>query len=254
MGKYVVFMMVLSLFVDILLLTGAGRLAGRQLRWHRAMSAALAGAVHKGLCMTPALSVLNHILIRVFMMAGVGIIAFGWRRRDLRPAVTYAVLQMALSGLISGAEKGSPWPVLAGSVALWLLCSFGCRDLGEKIIPAELTNRGRTVKIRALVDTGNLLKDPVTGESVLVVCNKLGIILAGLTEKQIADPIHTLLEHPDLGFRLLPYHTVGKTHGMMLAMKIDNVKIRGQKAGNLIAFAPNGLSMQKEYQALAGGI
>ena len=149
---------------------------------------------------------------------------------------------------------GNIWAVILSAVALWLLCIFGCGAKGGCIIPAELSNDGNTVKIQALIDTGNLLKDPVTGESVLVVCNKLGSILAGLSEKQIADPVQTLLELPNRGLRLLPYHTVGQKNGMMLAMKIDKVKLQGRNAGNLIAFAPYGLGIQKEYQALVGGV
>jgi len=251
--KYLAGMMVLSIFVDILLLTGAGKLtANRPYRFGLA-AAAVVGAVYKMLCMMPSMSGLNHLPIRLLVMAVMGALSFGWSPNVLRPVATFMVFQMALSGLASGAGMGNVWSVILSALALWLLCVFGQRQLRNCLIPAELTNGGNTVKIRALVDTGNLLKDPVTGESVLVVCNKLGSILAGLTEKQIADPIQTLLELPNLGLRLLPYHTVGQKNGMMLAMKIDKVKLRGQNAGNLIAFAPYGLEMQKEYQALAGG-
>lgn len=254
MGKYVAAMMVISWFVDILILAGTGRLAARRLQWSRGWLAALVGAAYKSLCLLPPLHFMNHMILRVCVMALLGIIAFGCRRGAMRAVVTFMVLQMALSGLVAGIGETRILPCLLGGIALWLLCAFGCRELGGRIIPAELTNRGRTVQIRALVDTGNMLKDPVTGESVLIVCNKLGIILAGLTESQIADPIQTLLENPHIGLRLLPYHTVGQKNGMMLAMKIDKIKLMGENAGNLIAFAPCGLSMQKEYQALTGGI
>lgn len=254
MGKYVAAMMVISWFVDMLILAGTARLAAIKLQWSRGTMGALIGAAYKGLCMIRAFSFLNHMLLRLFMMAIMGVIAFGCRRSSMRPVVTFMVLQMALSGLVAGMGEVRILPSLLGGIALWLLCAFGRRELGGKIIPVELTNRGKTVQIRALVDTGNMLKDPVTGEAVLVVCNKLGIILAGLTESQIADPIQTLMDHPHIGLRLLPYHTVGKNNGMMLAMKIDRIKLMGKNAGNLIAFAPSGLGMQKEYQALTGGI
>ena len=254
MEQTMVGMMVLSLLVDILLLTGAGKLTKTQPGRTGTIAAALVGAAYKGCCMIPQLSVLNHLTLRLFVLAVMGILAFGWRVGALRPVATFLVLQMALAGLVSGAGMGNIWPVILGGTALWLLCAVGFRQSCGNIIPAELTNGGQTVKIRALVDTGNLLRDPVTGESVLVVCSWLGAVLAGLTEKQISDPVQTLLEKPNHGLRLLPYHTVGQKHGMMLAMKIDEVKLRGQKAGNLIAFAPYGLGTQKEYQALAGGI
>lgn len=247
-------MMILSLFVDILLLAGAGKLTENKPYRVGMLGASLVGAAYKALCMMPALSGMNHLLIRLLILAIMGFLAFGWGRTAIRPAVAFVVLQMALAGLVSGAGMGSLWPVILSGGALWLLCVFGCSQYGGRIIPAELTNGGQTVKIRALVDTGNLLKDPVTGEAVLVVCNKLGAVLAGLTENQISDPVQTLLEMPDRRLRLLPYHTVGQRHGMMLAMKIDKVKLKGKSAGNLIAFAPYGLGTQKEYQALAGGI
>lgn len=254
MGKIMMGMMILSLLVDILLLAGAGELTAIKPNKAGVVAAALLGAVYKALCMIPQLVGLNHLLIRFLILAVMGILAFGWESAALRPVATFLVLQMALSGLVSGTGMGNIWSTILCGAALWLLCAFGYGQRSGRIIPAELTNCGHTVKICALVDTGNLLTDPLTGESVLVVCNQLGAILAGLTEDQISDPVQTLLEMPNHGLRLLPYHTVGQKHGMMLAMKIDAVKLRGQKTGNLIAFAPYGLGMQKEYQALAGGI
>lgn len=254
MGKIIIGMMILSLLVDILLLAGTGELTASKPNKAGVAAAALLGAVYKALCMMPRLSGLNHLMIRFLILTIMGILAFGWVYASLRPVATFLVLEMALAGLVSGAGMGNMWSTILCGAALWLLCAFGYGQRSGQIIPAELTNCGHTVKIRALVDTGNLLTDPLTGESVLVVCNQLGAILAGLTEDQISDPVQTLLEMPNHGLRLLPYHTVGQKHGMMLAMKIDAVKLRGQKTGNLIAFAPHGLGMQKEYQALAGGI
>lgn len=254
MQEYVIGIMVLSFIVDILLLMGAGKLTSHPMCWAGMFVAALLSAVYHALCIMPHLGQLNHLTIRLLVMGGMGAITFGWSKTFLRPMITFIVLQMALNGLVSGAEMGNVWPVLFGGLALWLMCIFGCPKTDGRIIPAELSHDGNTVKIHALVDTGNMLKDPVTGESVLVVCNKLGAILAGLTERQIADPIQTILERPNHRFRLLPYHTVGQKNGMMLAMKIDQVKLQGKKTGNLIAFAPYGLGLQKEYQALVGGV
>ena len=254
MEKQVAGMMVLSCFVDILLLTGAGKLTGYGICRSGMFAAALLGAGYKAACMIPCLSALNHMLVRLLAMILMGMLTFGWSKRALRPAAAFAVLQMALNGLVSGTEAGNIWPVLLSGMSLWLLCVFGYRLKGGSIIPAELSYEGNTVKIRALVDTGNLLKDPLTGEAVLVVCNQLGAMLAGLTEKQIEDPIQTMMEMPHHKLRLLPYHTVGQKSGMMLAMKIDQVKLQGKQAGNLIAFAPCGLGMQQDYQALVGGI
>jgi hypothetical protein len=40
---------------------------------------------------------------------------------------------------------------------------------------------------------------------------------------------------------------------MLMAIRLDGVKIGGREAGTLVAFTADGLGMDTEYQALAGG-
>ena len=103
----------------------------------------------------------------------------------------------------------------------------------------------------ALRDTGNTLKDPVTGADVLVVAQQVAEQITGLNSQQLSNPVESIGVIP--GLRLIPYRTVGQSGGMLLALRIQKVKIGKQWGSRLVAFAPNGLCADGRYQALTGG-
>ena len=82
----------------------------------------------------------------------------------------------------------------------------------------------RTVPLTALLDTGNTLKDPLTGDSVLVVDGSIAAQLlpdAGLSTASLADPAGLFAslseQYPFCRFRLIPYRAVGTVSGLLLA-------------------------------------
>ena len=101
------------------------------------------------------------------------------------------------------------------------------------------------------MDTGHSLRDPVTGSQVLIVGADVAQTLTGLSPQQLADPVRCMGKLP--GLRLIPYKTVGKSQGMLLAMQMPNGKI-GNRTGNiLVAFSPQVLDESGKFQALIGG-
>ena len=76
--------------------------------------------------------------------------------------------------------------------------------------------QGRKHHLQALVDTGNMLTDPLTGTQVLVLGAQLGKTLLGLEQPQLEDPIAAMQRNPMKGLRLLPYSSVGRHTGLML--------------------------------------
>jgi stage II sporulation protein GA (sporulation sigma-E factor processing peptidase) len=123
--------------------------------------------------------------------------------------------------------------------------------LGKHFVPVELSYGGEKVTLTALQDTGNSLRDPLTGQPVLVIGANAAQKLTGLTPEQIRDPAKALTALP--GLRLVPYRAVGRQNGMLLALKMDNVKIGAFRGSRVVAFAPEGLGENGEYQALTGG-
>ncbi len=137
---------------------------------------------------------------------------------------------------------------------VWLLCRVG---LGGEIsarryVPIQLRYGERTVEVMALRDTGNTLRDPITGEGVLIVSGKAGEKLTGLTVSQLRSPLDTLARRPIPGLRLIPYRTVGQSCAMLLGLRLNQVVIDGKTREAVVAFDPEG--MESEKMALIGGM
>ena len=157
---------------------------------------------------------------------------------------------MALGGIALGlGQKNIPSLILAaGGVAA--LCFFGFRGkLGKSFVPVELCYGENRIKLTALRDTGNSLRDPLTGQEILIISPRAATRLTGLTPSQLKDPAGSLGALP--GLRLVPYRAVGKA-GVLLAIRLQEAKVGTRQGAQLVAFAPDGLG-NGEYDALTGG-
>ena len=118
----------------------------------------------------------------------------------------------------------------------------------------ELSWGGKRERLLALRDTGNTLRDPVTGQSVLIVDAAAAWRLLGLTRQQLQKPVETVAAGEFPGLRLIPYSTVGQSNGMLAALRMENVMIDQWRGSTLVAFASAGLDAEGGYRALTGGV
>ena len=255
MTVYVDVVMGLNFMVDLLLLVGTNRLAGHPTVVHRTVSAAALGGLYGGMCMVPGFRFLGSTLWRMISLGLMGGIAFGFRKGMFRRIVLFVLLRMALGGIAMGVGRAGIASLILAALGLCVLCAMGFQGkLGMTCVPLELSHRGKRVRLTALRDTGNTLKDPVTGESVLIVGAEAAFELLGMTGQEVSSPVETLASGQYSGLRLIPYRAVGQSGGMLLAMRLDEVKLGGVRSNAMVAFTAEGLSGAGEYQALAGGI
>lgn len=126
---------------------------------------------------------------------------------------------------------------------------------------------GKSSKVKAMIDTGNLLKDPISRIPVIVVEKEM---IEGLVPKNILD--HTediivgkendILEELENSnwiakFRMIPFTSLGKQHGLLLGIKADKVEIFYEDSeleitSVIIGVYDKPLSKAKNYQALVG--
>lgn len=244
----------LNFLVDFLLLLGTNRLAGFPPCAARSAGAALFGSAYAAGCLVPGFAFLGNRLWRLVSLAAMGLLAFGWNAGALKRSGVFLVLSMALGGMALALGSGSFLRLTLTAAGLWLLCrvAFGGNVGGRTYVPVTIRQGGRAVALTALVDTGNTLRDPLTGESVLVIGPDPAGTLTGLTRDQLRAPLDTLARRPIPGLRLVPYRAVG-TEGFLLARRFPEVTIRGRTRQTLVAFAPEGLGENSLFQALTGG-
>lgn len=252
MTVYIDGVFLLNFLVDFLLLLASARLCGYPPRIPRILLSAALGGVYAACCLLPGFYFLGNILWRVVSLGLMAVIAYGASMSALRRGLVFAFLSLALGGAVMGMGKGGFLGLVCAAGVVCLLCVLGFRGRiwGTTYLPVELSYGGKRLCITALQDTGNTLRDPITGGSVLVVGADVAGELVGLTREQLRSPVESLGVLP--GLRLVPYHSVGK-NSFLLAMRLQHVKIGPWQGSSLVAFAPEGLNKEGAYQALTGG-
>ncbi len=240
--------------VNWFLLMGASRLCGCPAGPLRALTAAVAGGIYGGACLIPGFLFLGNLFWHTVILLCLALIAYGFQKSTLRRSMVFLLLNMAFGGFALRLGTVSWYTVIlsAGSVCILCIIGFRGRIHGTSYVPVELVLDGRQYRLTALRDTGNTLTDPVSGTPVLIIDGPTAEQITGLTAEQLRQPVETLARVP--GMRLIPYRSVGTPAGLLLARKIPGVTIGSWRGSRVVAFAPEKLSMNGEYQALTGGM
>ena len=254
MEVYLDLVMLMNFVVDLLLLWSANRLSGRPPGGKRTLLAAALGGIYAGCCLLPGISFLADAPCRIVSLVIMAFIAFGCNASALQRSALFVFLSMALGGLVYLLGKGGALSVLLSAGILCGLCLVGFRGrAGEReYVTVEITHRQKAVILTALLDTGNTLRDPVTGCGVLVADADTARRLLGLEEASLRDPVKAISEHP--GLRLIPYCAVGQPAGLLLGLKVDALRINGRVSEQIVAFAPQRIGRGAGYEALTGGV
>ena len=252
---YVDLVVLLNFLVDYLLLLGTNRLAGYPSQWGRSALAALLGGLYGGWCILPGFSFLGNALWRTVSLVLMAGIAFGGNRSTVQRGAVFVLLSMSLGGIAMGMGQRGFWMAVLASLAVWLLCRVGFRSpIGQReYVPVELCWAGRKVRVIALRDTGNTLRDPISGEQVLVAGADVAQELLGLTGEQLCHPLELLASGQIPGMRLIPYCAVGQPGSLLPAVRFEQAKIGDTYRNALVAFAPEVLAKGAVYRMLTGG-
>ncbi len=251
---YLDLVLLLNFTVDLLLLLGTNRLTGFPLQLRRCSLGAALGATYAGICILPGLHFLGNTLWRVVCLGGMACVAFGLDKSALRRGVVFVLLSMALGGIALGMGNGGFLPILGAAAGVFLMSRVGLRNrIGSvSCLPVEIQHQGQSVRLTALEDSGNALRDPVTGSSVLVVDGDVAGRLLRLTHEQLLHPVETLASGAVKGLHLVPFRSVGSA-GMLLAYRFTDVTVGKKRGSMLVAFAPETIGRGEGYQALTGG-
>lgn len=264
--------------VDYLLLRAAAALCADPMPRRRALLAAVIGG-GAALCELLPASFFHTVWHKLLTFLLMVIAAFGFRRRALRPAVLTLLCTAALAGLLLVLRRllTLPLVILRGTVYypvtarvlifvsglcyfLSALCFSGALRHGKgELIPLTLRAGGRKVAVTSLYDTGNALRDPMTGRAVAVLtksrfCELCGIAPSLLPGGDAAAALRRLCELcPSERFLLVPYRTVGTADGLLPCVCCTALIGRRRKPVRLLAALSPTPMAQDGYEALIGG-
>lgn len=252
---YLDLVLLLNFLVDFLLILGTNRLSGFPAGAKRAALGAGIGTVYACGCLLPRFRFLGSTFWLLTFLALMGAAAFGLNKSAWKRTGIFILLSMAMGGIALGLNKTDFSALLLAGLGVWALSriGFGGRIGGKEYIPITITENGKTISVIALKDTGNSLRDPITGEQVLILGPEAAERLLDLPREELQHPMETMLRLPGRGLRLIPYSAVGQPGGMLIGKRFRNVKIGEHRGSALVAFAPEKIGAGQMYQALAGG-
>lgn len=279
MTVYVDLLFGLNTVINYLLLRGSAVIGGCPASLGRLAAAASIGGLYAVAGVLPGLQGLQSLPFQAVCAGIMLIAAFGWKRNTVKQGLFFFALSSAFSGLVLLVIQllEPQCCILGGQIyyamsvpALLLLAGLGYgvaaavlagsgTHTGGDLLPMQVSLGNRSVSIRALRDTGNTMRDPLTGQAVLVAS---GIILQkllpehGISEEELRTPAALLdrlsVEKPALRCRLLTFRSVGTQSGLLLAIRCQ-MEYDGKRRNILTAFAPMNVTEDGRFDALWGG-
>lgn len=267
---YIDSVFLLNALMDAIVLLATAHLGGISVKRGRCFWAAVLGGCYAAAVFLPggkSLGSLPGKLIAGILMA---LIAFAGERRMLRLILLFFAVSCGLAGcvmalgMIAGgvpAANGIFYTnvdagvLLIASAAAYIVLTVVFRASAANrvkglLIPVTLAWDDRRVRLTALCDTGNALRDPATGRPVLIAeivqvrelfPAELRPLLSSGSMHSPADLLGRLGELRTR-FRLIPYQAIGVAGGMLLAVRTDWGEVGGKRYDRLmVALSPTGL-------------
>lgn len=98
-----------------------------------------------------------------------------------------------------------------------------------KILDLEIFYNGKNLKVKTLLDSGNLLKEPISQRDVIIIEKEE---LYGFVSNEILNNITNILEGKWLSdnskfynFKLIPFSSLGRENGLLIGFKPDYIKV-----------------------------
>lgn len=291
MTIYIDVVLIENLIMDYIILLASGLILKIKIKHIRLILASLLGAVYSIIAYMGILELYSSILLKIILSIIIVYIAFNPQsiKKMWKDLLIFYLTSFVFGGaafaliyiirpqdilMRNGLFLGT-YPLktvmLGGIVAFTIIITAFTvvkRKISKKdmFCTIEIKLNGKNIKANAMIDTGNMLKEPITNTPVVVVehtllyqcipkeiLNNLENIIGGDFEK-IPDKIK---QEYILKLKLIPFSSLGKQNGMLLGIKPEYLKIITEEQEKtqknvIIGIYNKSLTKRGEYRALLG--
>ncbi len=164
--------------------------------------------------------------------------------------------------------------IIVGAIIAFVLVILGFKIIKNRLRKKEMfcdiriKINNKMIETKAMIDTGNFLKEPITGKSVIIIEHTL---LYEIIPKQILNNLEGIIggDFSNVAeeikneyitrLKLIPFSSLGKQNGMLIGINVDNVEvlrenesIKLEKQEIMIGIYNKSLTKNGEYRALIG--
>ena len=150
-----------------------------------------------------------------------------------------------------------------GFIIIILVAKFIKNKFSNTLCDLEIFFKGKVIKLKTLVDSGNLLKEPISNQDVIVVQKSS---LEDLIDKKILNEATSMIKGSLIGdmskelyeykFKVIPFSSLGNENGVLIGFKPDYIKIYSDeeiiKKDVIIGIYDGALSKTNLYTSLIG--
>lgn len=291
MTIYIDIVLIENLIMNYIILLATGIAAKIQIKHIRLIIASLLGAIYTVISYMKVLEIYSNFLLKLLLSIIIIYIAYNPQRtrKMWKMLLIFYMVSFVFGGaafaliyfikpqdiiMKNGLFLGT-YPlktVILGAIVAFSLIIGTFKILKSKIskkdiiCSIEINLNNKKIKTNALIDTGNMLKEPFSNTPVVVIektllydcmpkeiLNHLDEIIGG-DFKNIPEKIQ---EKYISKLKLIPFSSLGKQNGMLLGIKPQYIKIIKEeeiktKENVILGIYQQSLTKKGEYQAIIG--
>lgn len=291
MTIYLDVVIVENLIMDTIIIYATAIVLKVKIRHLRIIISSLIGAIYSVLSYISDLEIYNNLFLKIFLSIVMVYIAFS--PQNIKTLMKQILIFYLTSFLFGGVAFAliyviKPQEILMKNglflgmyplktVFLGAIVATAILITAFKVVKSNITKKdmmcnvsielnNKTVNIKTMIDTGNMLKEPISGLPVIVVENTA---LYELIPKEILDNLDDILggdfqKIPDnikstyiAKLKWIPYSSLGKQNGMLVGIKADKAIVEKDdqviEHDNVIVGIYNkSLTKRGEYRGLIG--
>lgn len=233
-----------NICMNYIILFATGLILKVNIKQIRVIISSLLGGVYAILSFAPILEIYSNVLFKIIMSIIMVYIAFNAKniKTLIKQVILFYLVSFAFGGcaffllyfirpqdiLMRNGYLTGTYPIkiaLLGGIVGFVIVNIAFKIVKAKIskkdmfCDIEIYFRGKSASIRAMIDTGNLLKEPISGMPVIVVekqelediisrkiIENLNIILTGGDTEVVLEEAKEYLPK----FRVVPFSSLGK--------------------------------------------
>lgn len=280
-----------NLCMNYIILFATGLINRVKIKAWKLFVASLIGGVYSILSFAPVLEIYTNFLFKVILSVVMVYISFHPQnvKQLFKELIIFYLVSFAFGGcafallyFIKPQDILARNGVLTGTYPIKIallggIVGFVIVNIAFKVVKGKLSKKdmfcnisifinGKEKQIKAFIDTGNLLKDPISGIPVIVVEVSE---LEEMIPKEIVENLNEILQGKDtkvlteipedykLKFRIIPFSSLGKQNGLLLGFIADKVMInleetKSELSNIIIGIYEKNLTKNGLYTGLVG--
>lgn len=291
MTIYVDVVLIENLLMNYIILFATGVILKIKIKHIRLILASLVGAIYTIIAYVSALKIYSNIFLKFVLSLIIIYIAFN--PKDVKRLFKFTLIFYLTSFVFGGAAFAliyivKPQEILKNNglvlnsnslkvIFISAIFAFVIITIGFKVVKNKISAKDmychiriklnqKEIETKAMIDTGNFLKEPITNTPVIVVEHTL---LYDCMPKEILNHLENILggdfsEIPEnikeeymSKLKVIPFSSLGKQNGMLIGIKPEYLKIIKEeqeikKENVILGIYNKSLTKKGEYRALMG--